>query len=254
MKTRQLAKFLAPVYRSYQTNMLPGTFLAVRLQLQVPGVVMERRKETHVSLTWRDSFNQVAAQLMKTSGFDIKVAYVYGSEIHLLIAEDCMMFQRDLQKSVSALAAEATLAFSYMQKHPGTFDCRICGCGTWEYVFDYFSHERTNCRSHAINHLCRYAMQIMFPDAKPEHIDQKMAGMDHDARVAYMKAFGTIHHGGTHLDPWFEHGHILKWTWYKKMVSAEEQVDARRVDMSHAQSNNGLNYHDFFCDAVFNNE
>jgi len=253
MKTRQLAKVLEPAFRAYQGQIMPGTYWAARLQLQTPKLVMARREELEMSLTWRDAFNRTAAKLMKSSGFDIKIAYVYANEIHLLVSEDCCLYQRDLQRSLSALASEATLAFSYDETHPGVFDCRIVALPTWEYVFDYFSHQRTNCRSYAINSLCASTMALTFPDMKQAEINKRMSTMDHAARLQYAQSYAILHRKGTHLCPWYEYGHLLKWTWYKKQACGDhEAIDALRIDMRHALPADGNAFYDYFCDAVLN--
>jgi hypothetical protein len=249
MKTRQLAKILEPAFRAYQVQMLPHTFLGVRLSLQISQEVMKAREESHVSLTWRDSFNVVASRLMETSGFDVEFAYVFDSEIHLLISESGNVFQRDLQRSVSSLAVQASLIFSHKQHAPGMFDCRISGLPSWEYAFDYFSHQRTNCRSHAVNAMCQYAMELTFPDLNTHTVNQRMSKMDHDARLKYAQAFGTLHRGGGHMCDWFQFGHLLKWTECTRPCTGKDgtpsSYETRRIDMRPAPGDTGV-----FCDEL----
>lgn len=209
MKTQTLTKLLEPAFDAYRMQMMPGIAHGIRLSLRsIEGVITER--DYKMSLSWRDRLNNVAAALMQNSGLDIVFAYVFGNEIHLLVSGDCNFLRRDVQRTVASLTSLAALTFSQGDDDQGIFDCRIAALPTWDFVQDYFSHQRTNCRDRAITILCENSMSLTFPELTASQVSQKTGGMNHGQRLAYAEAYGTLHGAGPHMDTWYEFGHMLQ--------------------------------------------
>lgn len=246
MKTPQLASLLGPAFRTYKTQIVPETYLGVRLNLQNPQTVAKKCKEQRLGLTWRDAFTNTAVMLMTDSGFDIDLAYVFDSEIHLLLSETCNRYGRDLQKTVSTLASHASLAFSTSKDRQGIFDCRVMALNSWDTITDYFSHQQTNCRNHAITSICEMVMQLTHPMMTAQERDKEIQGMDHDARRKYGEAYGVLFNSDKPIDAWLECGHLLRWYHYE----VGDTSWRRRIEMCAAEPREGQTFYDYMCQTM----
>lgn len=230
MKTQTLTKILEPAFSAYTTKMLPGINLGVRLSLRsLEGVLTS--VDDNVSLAWRDRFNDVAATLMRQSGMDVVFAYVFGNEVHLLISQGCNFLGRDLARTISSLTSMAALAFSQGKDDQGIFDCRVAALPNWDFVQDYFRHQRRNCRDRAIANLCEHSMQLTFPAKSRTQVRQEVGTMKHARRLEYCEAYGTLHGAGSHMDTWYEYGHMLRFMEHDILADTPVAISAATADV-----------------------
>ena len=100
-----------------------------------------------------------AAKHLMGCGFRAQFAYVQSDEISLLLHKDDTTFGRNLRKTLSVLAGEASAAFSATLGAPAAFDCRVLQLPTAEFVGDYYTWRQTDATRNALNAHCYWLLR-----------------------------------------------------------------------------------------------